>query len=62
MVSGQPLNIFEKQAPICTFGVGGNPLDTGRGGVCLRRCIRFGGTGGVLFKISGWISFSASTK
>lgn len=60
MVSGQPLKIFEKHAPICTFGVGGNPFDTGRGGVWRRRCKRFGGTGGVLFKMSGWVSFSAA--
>lgn len=33
MRSGQPLNTFEKQAPICTLGVGGSPLDIGRGGV-----------------------------
>lgn len=29
--SGQPLNTFEKQAPMCTFGVGGSPFDTGFG-------------------------------
>lgn len=62
MVSGQPLNIFEKHAPMWTFGVGGKPFEIGRGGVCRRRCIRFGGTGGVLFKISGWISFSVSVN
>lgn len=62
MFSGHPLNIFEKHAPIWTFGVGGRPLETGRGGVWRRRCIRFGGTGGVLFNMSGGVSFSTANK
>lgn len=33
MVSGQPLNTLEKQAPMWTLGVGGRPFATGRGGV-----------------------------
>lgn len=42
-------NTLEKQAPMCTFGVGGNPLLIGLGGElrCLRS-LRRGGTGGVV--------------
>lgn len=58
ILNGQPLNIFEKQAPICTFGVGGKPFETGRGGVWRLRCDRLGGTGGVLFNKSGGVSLS----
>jgi len=56
---GQPLKILEKQAPMCTLGVGGSPLEMGRGGVWRRLWERFGGTGGVLFSRSGCASFSA---
>lgn len=38
---------LEKQAPICTLGVGGNPLLRGLGGVCLFFSLLRGGTGGV---------------
>lgn len=53
IISGQPLNTFEKQAPIWTFGVGGKPFAIGLGGVWRRRCDRFGGMGGVLLSRSG---------
>lgn len=46
---------FEKHAPICTFGVGGNPLLIGLGGVCLFRSLLLGGTGGVSESKSGLI-------
>lgn len=39
------IHTFEKHAPMWTFGVGGNPLLGGRGGVCLLLCF-LGGTGG----------------
>lgn len=62
-LNGHPLNTFEKQAPIWTFGVGGSPFEMGRGGVCRRRWERFGGTGGVLLSRSGgWASFSTTNK
>lgn len=60
--NGHSLKIFEKQAPICTFGVGGKPFETGRGGVCRLRCDRLGGTGGVLFNKSGCVSLSKERK
>lgn len=46
---------------MCTFGVGGNPLLTGRGGVCLLRCF-LGGTGGHITKsgvLDSWLFVSA---
>lgn len=46
---------FEKHAPMCTFGVGGNPLLMGLGGVCLFRSLLRGGTGGVSDSKSGLI-------
>jgi hypothetical protein len=30
---GQPLKIFEKQAPMCTLGVGGKPFERGWAGL-----------------------------
>lgn len=56
MRSGHPLNTLEKHAPIWTLGVGGRPLLGGRGGVCLRRCLR-GGTGGQETKSGVEVSF-----
>lgn len=47
---------FEKQAPICTFGVGGKPLLGGLGGVCLLLCF-LGGTGGQATKSGALISW-----
>lgn len=44
---------LEKHAPIWTFGVGGSPLLTGRGGVCRFLSLRLGGTGGVSERRSG---------
>uniref|UniRef100_A0A6B0UP21 Putative secreted protein n=1 Tax=Ixodes ricinus TaxID=34613 RepID=A0A6B0UP21_IXORI len=41
ILRGQPLNTLEKQAPMCTFGVGGRPLLTGFRGVLATRCVRF---------------------
>jgi len=45
---------LEKQAPMCTLGVGGRPLLIGFGGElrCLRS-LRRGGTGGVSANRSG---------
>lgn len=40
---------------MCTFGVGGNPLLIGLGGVCLFRSLLLGGTGGVSDNKSGLI-------
>ena len=34
--SGHPLNTLEKQAPMCTFGVGGSPLEVALGGEVVR--------------------------
>ncbi|KYN01856.1 hypothetical protein ALC62_07328 [Cyphomyrmex costatus] len=44
-----------KHAPMCTFGVGGNPLLIGLGGVCLFRSLLLGGIGGVSDSKSGLI-------
>lgn len=56
---------LEKHAPMCTLGVGGNPLLGGLGGVCLRRCF-LGGTGGLVTKsgtFTSWFCFvSAPTS
>lgn len=51
-VSQLKLNTLEKQAPICTLGVGGRPLLIGFGGE-LRCFDRRGGTGGVSANKSG---------
>lgn len=52
---------LEKHAPMCTFGVGGNPLLGGLGGVCLRRCFR-GGTGGQATKSGAFESLLLSVS
>lgn len=48
------LDTLEKQAPMCTLGVGGRPLLSGLGGElrCFRSFLR-GGTGGVSSNKSG---------
>ena len=54
MPSGQPLNTLEKQAPMCTLGVGGRPLlvNLGEGGVLLLRSRRRGGRDGAEASVS----------
>lgn len=54
MPNGQPLKTLEKQAPICTLGVGGRPLlvNLGDGGVLLLRSRRRGGLDGAEASVS----------
>lgn len=52
--SGQPLNTFEKHAPMCTLGVGGRPLlvSFGDGGVLFFRSLFRGGRDGAEGSVS----------